>query len=248
MSILIDSHVHFYPSYDPARFFGAFRDAMRRAGARQGAIMLAEREGADFFGAWSRQEGLPKGWTVSRREEAAILLRPPDGRGDVAVVAGRQIACAERVEILALGTRASFREGVPAADAVAAARDADALPVLAWGVGKWLFSRAAVVESLMRRFPGPELALGHPSMRPVFWPAPSAMLREPTLGRRVLHGSDPLPRAGEDCRPGQWADLADEPFYRSVPLLSRILSILRETPLSAVGRRAGVFQFARRMF
>lgn len=247
MSLLIDSHVHFYPSYDPNRFFGAFRAAMRRAGAAQGAMLLAEREGSDFFAAWSRGEGLPAGWTATCGGEAAILLRPPEGGTDIAVVSGRQIACAERVEILALGTRATFRDGISAEDAVAAARSAGALPVLAWGVGKWLFSRAAVVEALLRRHPGPELALGDTSMRPVFWPAPAAMRDASARGRLVLHGSDPLPRAGEDRRPGQWADLSPSSFDTDAPLAPRIFQILRETPLSAAGRRSGPLQFARRM-
>ena len=247
MPILIDSHVHFYPCYDAATFFGAFRSAVRRAGAPCGAMMLCEREGADAFGEWAAGRGLPSGWRLARAEECALLLSGPGGDADIVVAAGRQTACAERLEIVSLGTRRAPPDGVRAADAVLAATKAGALPALAWGVGKWLFSRAKVVEGLLRRFPGPELAIGDTSMRPSFWPEPATMRRAPAHGRRVLRGSDPLPPALEAVRPGQWADLADAPFDPSQPLLPQLLAILREAPLRAVGHRAGPMQFLRRM-
>ena len=165
MPLFIDSHVHVYPSYRADRMLAAFRKAVRRHGAETGVMMLVEREGTDVFADWAEGRGLPAGVAVARREEAAILLRTP-GEPDVAVVSGRQIACSERVEILALGTRATFRDGMAADDAVAAARDAEALPVLAWGVGKWLFSRAKVVDSLLRHWPAEELAVGEVRLIP----------------------------------------------------------------------------------
>lgn len=246
MSLLIDSHVHVYPSYDADVLFRSFRDATLRAGADAGAICLVEREGQSVFASWSRGEDLPSGAEVSRREDAALLLSWREGP-PVAVLAGRQIACAERVEILALGTPETFRDGVPAAEAVAAARDVGALPVLAWGVGKWLFARAKVVDGLLRRFHADELFVGDTSMRPVFWPTPPRMSQAPSLGRRVLHGSDPLPKPGEEKRAGQWADLADDILPDDRPLASALLSTLREAPLRPVGRRAGLFEFVLRM-
>lgn len=246
MPLFIDSHVHVYPSYRADRMLAAFRKAVRRHGAETGVMMLVEREGTDVFAEWAEGRGLPAGVAVTRREEAAFLLRTP-GEPDVAVVSGRQIACSERVEILALGTRATFRDGMAADDAVAAARDADALPVLAWGVGKWLFSRAKVVDSLLRHWPAEELAVGDTSLRPVFWPTPGPMAQAPTLGRRVLHGSDPLPPAFEETRAGQWGDLTEAALSEDLPLRSRILSVLRDDDLRPVGRRSGPLQFLRRM-
>ena len=248
MPLFIDSHVHFYPSFRPDRFFAAFRAAAARNGAREAAVMLlCEREGQDVFGEWSSGRGLPASMRVARREERALLLEGDDGGLPVAVVAGRQIACAERVEILALGTRERFRDGIPASDAVAAALDAGSFPVLAWGVGKWLLSRARVVDSLLRRWPAEELALGDTSLRPTFWPTPGPMAEGATLGRRVLRGSDPLPRAFEETRAGQYGDLADDVLPSDRPLLSKILSVLRDDDLRPAGRRAGPLQFARRM-
>lgn len=246
--IFLDSHVHLYPAHGLARPLEAMRRRTAAHGAELGAAFLAEREGQDEFARLAAGVGaLPPGWSAARREDAALLLRHAAGGPPVAVVAGRQIACAERVEILALGTRETFPDGIPAAEAVERARRADALPVLAWGVGKWLFGRAKVVEALLGRFPAEELLLGDTSLRPLFWPTPGPMAVAASLGRRVLHGSDPLPPASERGRAGQWGDLADEPFDASGPLLGPLLAILREAPLVPAGRRAGPFQFARRM-
>lgn len=245
--IFLDTHVHLYPAHDSARTFDAFRRRVRALDAGLGAMFLVEREGQDEFARLASGEALPRGWSLARDEAGALLLRHESGGPPVAVVAGRQVACAERVEILALGTRETFPDGIPAAEAVERARRADALPVLAWGVGKWMFGRARVVDALLRRFPAEELMLGDTSLRPVFWPAPEPMVVAATLGRRVLHGSDPLPPAFEQTRAGQWGDLADEPFDLSGPLLGPLLAILREAPLSPAGRRAGPVQFLRRM-
>ena len=246
--ILLDTHVHLYPAHDLARTFDAFRRRIRSHEAELGAMFLVEREGQDEFARLAAGgAALPRGMSLARRENAALLLRHETGGPPVVVVAGRQIACAERIEILALGTRETFPDGIPAADAVERARRADALPVLAWGVGKWLFGRARVVDVLLRRFPAEELLLGDTSLRPVFWPAPRPMVVATSLGRRVLHGSDPLPPAFEQTRAGQWADLADEPFDVTGPLLGPLLALLRDAPLVPAGRRAGPFQFLRRM-
>ena len=128
--ILLDSHVHLYPAHGTARPLEAFRRRVRALGAGLGAMFLVERDGQDEF---ARLAGggaaLPPDWSLARREEAALLLRHASGGAPVAIVAGRQVACAERVEILALGTRERIPDGIPAAEAVSRARRADALPV-----------------------------------------------------------------------------------------------------------------------
>ena len=246
MSVLVDSHVHIYPHYDAALALGAFGARVRDAGAACGVMMLAEREGVDQFARWSGGSP-PPGCTVAPSDATAFVLRKP-GQPDIVVVSGRQIACAERVEILALATRAAFRDGTPAHQAVGDSLAAGALPALAWGVGKWLFKRAGVVASLLDAFPGADLAIADPSLRPVFWPVPRPMAEAAANGRRVLAGSDPLPPACEAARIGQYADLAETASLDLVaPLTPQIVALLKDAPLSPVGRRAGLLEFLRRM-
>ena len=210
-------------------------------------MMLAEREGVDQFARWA-EGGAPAGHAVVPSDATALVLRKP-GQPDLVVVSGRQIACAERVEILALATRATFRDGTPAHRAVAECLAAGALPALAWGVGKWFFKRAAVVAALLDAFPAADLAIADPSLRPVFWPAPRPMATAAANGRRVLAGSDPLPAKGEAARIGQYADLAaTASLDLAAPLTPQIAALLKAAPLRRAGRRAGLLEFLRRMW
>ncbi len=247
MSLFIDSHVHVYPSFDIDSLFAEFRRRTKKHGASAGAMMLAERHGADVFGDLKAGAITPAGSTLARAEDRALLFKFADGGPDVAVVAGRQIACAERIEVLSLGVREAVKDGTPLVETIDDSLARDALAVLAWGVGKWMFSRERTVRSLFRRFAPDQLLIGDSSLRPVFWMEPSAMAEARTLGRRVIHGSDPLPRAFEQTRAGCYGDLADSDLDSSSPVLPQILAALRESGLTTVGRRAGPLQFVRRM-
>ena len=225
MKLFIDSHVHYYPQYNSGKMYAAFMRRTLQHGAGIGVMMLAEREGMGFPG--------------------TRAARP------LVVIPGRQIACAERVEILALGTEATFNDGIPAKDAIRRVADAGALPVLAWGLGKWMFKREKVVEDLLATFKPSELAIGDSSMRPVFWREPRLMRQARAAGFRILHGSDPLPPKSEETRAGQYGDIVDiddlPELDESKPVAPQILRILREAPLTTVGHRAGPIQFLTRM-
>ncbi len=247
MSILIDSHVHIYPHYDTEVLLDAFQKRIIIAGASTGIMMLAEREGTDAFAAWASGDRLPEGYSVVKSDDTSIILRKAN-QPDIIVVAGRQIACAERIEILALATRATFHDGTPAKVAIAEALASGAIPVLAWGVGKWLLKRAKVVAALLESFDDKQLLIGDPSLRPVFWPTPRLMAVAAKKGHRVIAGSDPLPPKSEETRVGQYADFAQDAFLDlSSPLTSQIVSILTTHPLSRAGHRAGLIEFLRRM-
>lgn len=247
MSLLIDSHVHIYPAYDTSTLLKAFVERIQVAGVSAGVLMLAEREGTDVFADWAAGRPLPDGYSAVQSDKTALILRK-DYTPDIIVVSGRQIACAERIEILALATRAVFRDGVPADETLKQTRAAGALPVLAWGVGKWLFSRAKIIDTLLNSSREDLLFIADPSLRPVFWPTPRLMKKAAAHGHRILAGSDPLPPKSEETRVGQYADLAsDISLDFTAPLTPQIISILTEHPMQHVGRRATLPEFIRRM-
>ncbi len=247
MPILIDSHVHIYPHYDTRALLDAFHRRTREAGASIGVMMLAEREGTDVFSSWASGEKLPEGYSLAKSDNTSIILSKAD-RPNIVVVAGRQIACAERIEILALATRACFHDGMLIKNAVDEVIAAGAIPVLAWGVGKWLLKRADIVASLLDSFEPEQLLIGDPSLRPVFWPTPHLMAKAAADGHRVIAGSDPLPPKSEATRVGQYADLAPDAFLDiSAPLTPQLVSILTTHSLTRIGRRAGLIEFLRRM-
>lgn len=188
--VLVDSHVHFHPCYDGARFFAAARRNL--APAATGVLMLTECEGHDAFDTWQRSPpaGLvprPTGETISLDFGAA------EGRRLI-VIAGRQLVTTERLELLALGLPGSAPPRAPLAECVAAVREAGALPVLPWGFGKWTGARARIAAAALEALP---VLAGDNGGRPEVTPLPR-LLR----GRRVLRGSDPLPLAGQEERVG----------------------------------------------
>ena len=241
MRIFIDSHVHFYPCYEACWTHQAFRVNTWKHGAGLGVMMLAQRDGQEMADVRARLAKGPAHSVYVVNGKTVDLPR-------FETIPGRQIACFERVEILALGTEAVIRDGCSARNAVRQALDVGALPVLAWGVGKWLFEREKVVEDLLSAYKPSELAIGDSSMRPVFWPEPRLMRQARNAGYRILHGSDPLPPKSEENRAGQYGDTTDTAdFDDSKPVTPQILNILREYPLTTAGKRAGPLEFARRM-
>ena len=240
--MLLDAHVHVYPDYDRGILLGSALGNLS-AKAKPGdslAMVLVEREGVDVFGEWARGEGLPEGWSAKPLDPTAVRLRNQHG-GELFVFAGRQIACAERLEILGVCTRAPVPDGVSCAEAIAAVRESGGVPVLSWGVGKWLFKRAKIVQSLLAGNEPSALPLCDTSLRPVFWPRPAAMRG----ARPVLCGSDPLPRSGEEVQAGRYA--CANPVDIAGPNPSALLrDAVVKGPMQPIGRRSSPLEFLQR--
>jgi len=144
---------------------------------------------------------------VSRGERAFVVL------------AGRQVAAREDLEVLALGTTARHPDGQPIREVLAWARAQDALPVVPWGPGKWLGARAALLRALVEEARGQELYLGDESSRPISWSPPRPFAWAEAHGVRNLPGTDPLPFPRERTRAGGygfWTDGALESPLRFV--------------------------------
>ena len=240
--LLLDAHVHVYPFYDQAVLLSG---AVERLGAIAGkddaiGIVLVEREGVDVFGEWAAGR-LPEGWSATRLDDRSMRLESASGRG-LHVFAGRQIACAARLEILGVGTRVAVKDGVRCEEAIEAVAADGGLPVLAWGVGKWLLGRAGTVRELLLRHAPDTLALCDTSLRPVFWPKPAAMRGGV---RPVLCGSDPLPRKGEEAQAGRYACEVAMELPVSEPT-KRLILQLRAGGLVPRGRRSSAVEFLRR--
>src|SRR5688572_13910541 len=121
---IVDAHVHLHDCYAPARFFAAalanFASIARRQKLPAGApayLLMTECAGDGAFEELERQSSaqsprLPLGeWRVSRTaEEQSIRVTGPGG--ELYVIAGRQVACREGLEVLLPGTRASFTDGL----------------------------------------------------------------------------------------------------------------------------------------
>jgi hypothetical protein len=206
----VDAHVHLHQCYEPDDLLqnaydnlAAASDGADRAAPRAYFLLLAECAPDDCFGALSAladgrtgsngASGLRlRRWTVARTEEA-ISVVARDGERELFIVAGRQVACREGLEVLVLGTTHRFADGRPIRDVL---READALGVprvIPWGPGKWFFRRGRLLNDLIHEFRKPTLFLGDEGGRPVFWGYPQHFTHAARLGVRDLPGTDPLP-------------------------------------------------------
>ncbi|MDE2049750.1 MAG: hypothetical protein KGL45_00730 [Gammaproteobacteria bacterium] len=206
----VDAHVHLHSCYDPDDLLqnaydnlAAASDGVERAGARAYFLLLAECASDDCFGALCALAGRQpasssafglrlRRWAVAPTGET-ISVVARDGQRELFIVAGRQVACREGLEVLVLGTTHRFADGRPIRDVL---RESDALAVprvIPWGPGKWFFRRGRLLEALIAEFRKPTLFLGDEGGRPVFWGYPQHFARAARLGVRDLPGTDPLP-------------------------------------------------------
>ena len=213
--IFFDAHAHVYPEYGMDLFFSSLlAEANRRApdaSCIAAAVMLRsfQHSLADVFASagkceeWSLDPPVATGapWTASKRDGAQILLFP-----------ARQVAAAERLELLGYFGEALVPDGLPLKETARRLADSGFSVALAWGRGKWLFKRAKIVADFLR---DPAMSAFAPfvcdcALRPWFWPEPLFTLAR-KRGFRIISGSDPLPGKGNERNAGHKAMLLDAP-------------------------------------
>lgn len=214
---LVDAHVHLYDCFDIHEFltgasgnFRAAADGLGIGGTATNVLMLTETDREHGFErllriADSSQSERPAEdrWSVRRiPDDPNALLATSAGGGAVIVIAGRQLVSAEGLEVLALGTDAAIGDGSLLAELVGAIGSHDAIPVIPWGVGKWLGRRGRVVKSFLRSATHETCFLGDILGRPPFWPRSSIFRMAAARGIGVLPGTDPLPLESDSGRAG----------------------------------------------
>jgi hypothetical protein len=211
-TLFVDTHVHIYDCFDLGRLLDSAVDNFARAAnARgierfRGVLMLAETAADHAYrrlaGLVSRDGATAPGWRFApTAEPEALHARRGDG-SELLIVAGRQIVTREKLEILALGTIATFADGHSIEESLSEIRAAGGLAILPWGVGKWWGSRGALMDDVLRQTDHRDVLLGDNSGRPWFFPLPKQFRDAGSRGRRILPGSDPLPFAREAGRAG----------------------------------------------
>lgn len=252
---LIDAHVHIHHTFDFTELPDRAAE-QRDAAARQlglsatvpGTLMLTESEGVAAFSRLASQAGRRIGrWNVERTGDAEALRLQTESAGSLVVVAGRQVVTAEGVEVLALGTLATFADGQPIRSVIEQVHAASALVVLPWGFGKWIGRRGRVVASLLHAPEASRLFLGDSGGRLDFGLEPSLFGIARKQGMPILPGSDPLPfeenQMGRVLGYGFVLDV-DVTGDRPATAIKRRLQASRRQP-PVFGRRAAVADFVR---
>ncbi len=207
-SLLVDAHVHLHPCFDLTQFLQSalanFQHQSDKLGLSQpltAALLLAEVNGVNAFAdlvSRYKQDNPPADWEICPTAEAATLWFKHSSGHTLLIAAGRQAVTQEGIEVLALITAAAIEDRLSLEDTLAAVTAAGGLPVLPWGVGKWLGKRGQLVAAQLQAADGPLFA-GDNGGRPSFWPLPDYCQQ-----RLQLPGTDPLPLSYEVARAGSF--------------------------------------------
>lgn len=246
MQLVADTHVHFYPGYEAEGFWAAAAANLERGAGQAGlggppvrALYLTERHDCQAFAAWRDSgafEATDQPWCLTKNG--------PDGLS-IHVVAGRQIATAERLEVHALCTTATFEDGLSLAESIRAVQESGGVVVLPWAPGKWLGERGKQIAAAAADRNG--IRLADSSTRPCGWPEPSPLKAHRQAGGLVIAGSDPYPYAGQESVVGSfgcaWENL---PAADSAAQLCR--EALNHAPSRFIGARKNPVSWALSMW
>jgi hypothetical protein len=208
VTAIVDAHVHMHACHEPDDLFdNAYGNLSRaretgRAPNNQALyLLLTECAADDYFGKlralalgqYGAAEPSPlKRWSIAATdEETSVVAR--NGSRQLFIVAGRQVACREGLEVLVIGTSRRFQDGRPIREILTETEAMGVPRVIPWGPGKWFFRRGRLLQELLVEFHQPTLFLGDEGGRPGFWGYPTHFERAARLGVRDLPGTDPLP-------------------------------------------------------
>lgn len=240
----MDAHTHIYPGHDLSRLLLAALDHMPRiAPTDLRVLMLAERADCSFFQALAQDEiQLPNDrWRiVAWDSDGGVKIRHLPDHRDLWILAGRQMATAERIEVCSLFDDTPLTDGTPARQLIHTILDTGGLPALDWSPGKWLFRRGDLVRDLLAEFPPDQLVLVDTSLRFYGWPAPRLYAAARRQGRALLAGSDPLPIPGDETMVGRYHCVVsipplEDPSRLVAPLRAALTSGTQ--PITLAGRR-----------
>jgi hypothetical protein len=221
---LVDGHVHLHDCFEVPKFldtaaanFAAAAMVLGMPAEVAGCLMLSESRGVDNFAHLA--DGTPStgAWRIEPTREPVSLIARKDGGSPIVVIAGRQIVCREGLEVLALGTRATFADGQPLRDTLGLVAAEDAIAVVPWGAGKWQGARGRLVAGLLQECPVRPLYLGDNGGRLSLAPRPRLFARAAGHRMWVLPGSDPLPFAGQLSKVAGYGFVAEVALGHETP-------------------------------
>jgi hypothetical protein len=256
--ILVDGHVHIHSCHELEKIllaafanFTACQPPHQTEEEADYVLLLAESKTADAFSQLRDQvdtrTSLPsESWRIqATAEDASLLLTHRDWPNRrLFIFAGRQLVTVERLELLALATKANFPDGLPIEEAIPAVQERQGMALLPWGVGKWLGGRGKLVSRIIAGAESGTLFIGDNGGRPVLWPAPHQFSMAARRRIGLLPGTDPLPLPSEAARVGSYGAMLPGTLSDTTPAADfKNLCVVAPEQIEAFGLRIGLFRF-----
>lgn len=260
-TIFIDAHVHLYDCFSLTAFltaaFNNFETSANRLGCRNGLtslLLLTETSRDHWFRRLLEYTEKPSevdsqkmhGWTLCpTREDNSVHAVNQNGTG-IFIIAGRQIATREGLEVLSLGSDTHIKDRQTLVETIDNVRLNGGLPVLPWGPGKWTGSRGKIILEFINNLEDDDIFLGDNGNRPFFWPYPAIFHAAEKKGLKILPGSDPLPFASEEKKPGSFGLYTKGKISGDSPAKD-LFAILndKQSHISPFGQRETFWRFLR---
>jgi hypothetical protein len=246
-ALAVDGHVHLRRCFRPASFLEHAAANLTSALAALdpsleasllGVLLLAETKECHPFDDLQESGAVAsETWSLAPTGEPESLLATHCGGTRLVLVAGRQIATREGLEVLSLGCRERIDPGLSVEATIDVVRKNGAIAVLPWGFGKWWGRRGTIVRRIVASTEPGGLYLGDNGNRSWLGTSPRLFREAEARGIHILPGSDPLPFPTQVETVGRYGFALTAPFDLENPA-ARIKELLRgsSTPLSVIGR------------
>jgi hypothetical protein len=254
--VLIDAHVHLYDCFDRKTFFNAASKNFQLAAQSLGlprntpaCLMLAETSKNHAFKSLIEQretnnETDNEPWQFNATHDHQSLTASHQDRNPLTIIAGRQIITREGLEVLALCCNETFTDGLAIEDTLSKVIDADALPVLPYGIGKWTGKRGDIINKLLTSPLADKLFLGDNAGRLAIAGEPKQLTQARKQKIWTLPGTDTLPFPSQASGVGRFGLVLDcniDPTQPAASIKAR-LSTLTTQP-KTFGQASGPLSF-----
>ncbi len=234
--IFLDAHIHCYKEYDLDLLFDTFSKKAEKFAppSADKAMVLLLRSFQPSLKVLFSEHAI-KEWRIEFPESTGKCAYAVKGEEKIAIFPARQVAAKERIELLGFFGEEEISDGKPIFETACELRAKGFDPVIAWGKGKWLFKRAAIIKSLIKAEAKkePRPFIGDSALRPLFWIEPLYKMAR-RYGLSFTYGSDPLPGAGNETKAGNYGMLIDAAMTGDY---KEMLCLLRHAPSRSCGKR-----------
>lgn len=239
--LFIDSHVHIHKSFNPNTFFqNVFNNFEKMANEHFnksqwiGVLCLTEMQGVNFFSKICSEDNFLSAelFTINTTDERISIIVENNKKQRIVIIAGKQIISKEGIEVLALFSDDQFDEKIETSSLIKIINGKKGIPVLPWGVGKWIGNKGKVIKELL----GSKLNfyIGDNSGRLKLLPEPSLFKTAINNNHFVLHGTDALPISTQVNKTGKFGFILDIDLDLNKPaeILKKKLLELKKQPTS----------------